>query len=79
MENFFKDRLREVRNDKDVTQEQLGKAIDIHPVTIAFWESGARQPSMYSIIKVACFFKVSTDYLLGLENYDGTKTYDKID
>ena len=35
--------------------------------TISFWENGEREPTMSSLIKLSKFFKVSIDYLVGLE------------
>jgi len=60
----FKDRLKELRKEKGLTQKELGKKINVAESTISHYETGLRTPD-YSILKVlAAIFNVSTDYLL---------------
>ena len=65
-ENFSK-RLKELREEKNLTQEELSAAININVITISRWECGVRRPNIDSLEILARFFKVSADYLLGLE------------
>lgn len=60
----FSERLRELRKDKGLTQKQLAEAIGAHERGIRFYESG-RLPDVPSLIKLADFFDVSLDFLVG--------------
>ena len=71
----FAEILKELRKEKKLTHKQLAEKIGYSKAIIGFWESGARQPTAEAIIILANFFNVSTDYLLGLENEDGTKIH----
>ena len=66
MTNFSK-RLRELRLEKGLTQKELAKELDMTQVTISYWESGEREPSINYIRALADYFDVTTDYLLGRE------------
>lgn len=61
----FAFRLKQLRDEKDISQAALAKSIDIGASTIAMWETGERYPTAQYLDKVANFFDVSTDYLLG--------------
>ena len=65
--------LKELRQGKNLTHQQLANELGFSRAVIGFWESGNRQPASDAIIALATFFDVSADYLLGLENEDGTK------
>lgn len=58
-------RLKQIREDKDIKQEVLAKEIGVKQTTISNWESGAREPDIQSLIKLAKYFNVSVDYLIG--------------
>ncbi len=47
---------------------ELAKKINVSPNTVSRWERGKRLPNLDAIIALAKFFKVSTDYLCGLED-----------
>lgn len=64
MENI-KNRIRDLREDKDLRQIDVSKATGIDQKTLSNYETGKTNPDSYSIIKLADFFGVSTDYLLG--------------
>ena len=59
-------RIKELRKDKGLTQTQLAKQISSTQDTISLWELGKSYPDIINLIKLAKFFSVSTDYLLGL-------------
>lgn len=61
-------RLKELRIECNLTQEQLSKIINLTQSTIAGYENGSKSPSMETIILLAELFSVSTDYLLGVSN-----------
>ena len=58
-------RIRELREDRDWTQKQVGECINVPQRTYAYYESGQRMipPSVLSAL--ADLYQVSTDYLLG--------------
>jgi len=64
----FKDRLKELRLEKEMRQEDLAKKIGVSRHTITGYEIGKREPDLDKIIKLANFFDVSIDYLLGNTN-----------
>ncbi len=51
-----------------MSQQSLAKEIGVTQKAIDLWEKDINEPKASYIIKLAKFFKVSTDYLLGLEN-----------
>jgi len=59
------ERLRELRKERGLTQEDVSKLLDVSERTIGYYESEERTPDPKSIITLANFFDVSTDYLLG--------------
>lgn len=62
----FSERLRQLRQEKKMTQSTLGQAVDISPRMISFYESGNHFPRDEVILKrLADLFEVSVDYLLG--------------
>ena len=63
---MFDTRLKELRTGAGLTQAQLAKQLGVTQSTIGNWESGCRVPRTETARKVAAFFGVSTDYLLGL-------------
>lgn len=58
-------RLRELRKNKGLKQRELGKLLSLSGVAISLYETGKRQPDTETLRKLANFFGVSTDYLLG--------------
>jgi len=60
--------LRELRNEKGLSAVALGKAVGINNSTIIRWENCNIDITSDYLVKLAQFFEVSTDYLLGLEN-----------
>ncbi len=63
----FGDRVRALREDADLNQTELGKAINITQRKISYIECGKYEPSIDDIVALCSFFKVSADYLLGIE------------
>lgn len=58
-------RLKILRSEKKITQEELGKVVNVTKVSISGYENGNRTPDTETLQKLADFFNVSTDYLLG--------------
>ena len=59
-------RIRNLREDADLTQAQLGEQINVPQRTYAYYESGERMIPPQVLIALAQFYYVSVDYLLGL-------------
>lgn len=57
-------RLKELRLNKNLTQQQLGKLLSVSGQTILNWENDITYPSVKKLIELASFFDVSIDYLL---------------
>lgn len=66
--NFFGQRLKELRLDKNMSQRELGKIFNVCNQTISFWETGSREPDLDMLVEIAKFFEVSIDSLLGFED-----------
>jgi len=64
----FKNRLIELRQEKNLSQEQLGKQTGIHPMNISKWERGLNLPNVDSIKVLAKFFGCTAGYLIGMES-----------
>lgn len=64
----FKDRLKELRLQKNLSQMQLALKTNLSQSAIAKWELGKTEPTASAIITLAKFFNETTDYILGLED-----------
>lgn len=58
-------RIRELREDRDLRQIDVATATGIDQKTLSNYETGKTNPDSYSLIKLADFFDVSIDYLVG--------------
>jgi transcriptional regulator with XRE-family HTH domain len=66
MENKFGYRLKELRSEKGITQEDLSKILEISFPTISRYENGHRdEPCRSTLKKLANYFGISIDYLVG--------------
>ena len=70
----FPTRLRLFLDRKGETQQKLADAIKVHRQSIGQWKDGATAPDIYSLKKIAGYYNVSTDYLLGLSDDPHLKT-----
>lgn len=61
-------RLRDLREDSDLTQKQIADFLKIKQNTYSQYENGQRQIPIEAIIALAKYYKTSTDYILGLTN-----------
>ncbi len=59
-------RIRELREDRDLRQIDVANATNIDQKTLSNYETGRTNPDSYAIIKLANFFGVTCDYLLGV-------------
>jgi len=60
----FGQKLRKLRKEKELTQAELAKILNLGESTISFYESGKREPDYEILTKIANYFECSTDYLL---------------
>lgn len=64
----IQERIKELRIEKGLTQAELAKQIDVSQKAIDYWERGINEPKASYVYKLALFFGVSSDYLLGLQD-----------
>lgn len=62
---MFGTRLHTLRKERKLRQEDMAKQLGIARTTYAMYEQGKREPDYNTLIKLATFFEVSIDYLLG--------------
>ena len=62
--NYFAYNLKILRKEKNMSQPELAKALNVSNGMISFWENEKYEPTATNIIKVAGFFKISIDDLL---------------
>lgn len=70
--NYYK-RIRDLREDNDLTQDELVKILKMHKTTYTNYEQGKREPPFELIIKLAKLYNVSIDYIAELT--DKAKSY----
>ena len=58
-------RIKQLRIDNGLQQEQVAKLANVERSTISLWENDLRQPSFVGLVRLADVFGVTTDYLLG--------------
>lgn len=61
-------RIRELRNEQNLTLKELGEKVGLAPNTISQYETGDREPKLKTWIKLADFFDVPVSYLQGLDD-----------
>lgn len=61
-------RLKDLREDQDLKQEEIAKLLDTSQQQYSRWERGAQEIPFHHVIKLAIFYKCSIDYIAGLTN-----------
>lgn len=61
------EKIRNLREDNNLTQASLGKALNMTQRKISYIENNQFEPGIQDIIEICKFFNVSADYLLGLK------------
>lgn len=64
----YTQRLEDLRKDRDLTQEQVAKLLDLKREQYRRYETGVNEVKAGFIIKVCKLYNISADYLLGLTN-----------
>ena len=67
--DVFSKRLRELRINKELSLLQLAKELNTSEASLSRWENQLRVPNIIELKKIAQFFNVSSDYLLGLQDF----------
>lgn len=65
---MFAQRLRQLRTERKISQSELAAVLNISNRTISMYEQGNSEPNVETIIKIADYFNVTTDYLIGRAN-----------
>lgn len=68
VEKKTKNRLRELREDRDLTQNQLSKMLNMSQTGYSKYETGENDVPITALIRLAIFYETSIDYLVGLTN-----------
>ncbi len=66
----FCDRLKALRTQAGMTQAQLAQRLGVTKSVVSFYELRERAPSPEVLVRIAQVFRVSTDYLLGVDRQD---------
>ncbi|WP_251614843.1 helix-turn-helix domain-containing protein [Pumilibacter muris] len=66
MINQFSKRIRELRGEKNITQKELAVAVGVLERTVSYLEQGKRECDFDTLIQLAQYFNITTDYLLGI-------------
>lgn len=67
MDKFGKT-LKKLREDNNISATKFSEDLNIHRGTLSNWETGRRTPDSQTLLKIADYFNVTVDYLLGNEN-----------
>ena len=64
----FSQNLKTLRKQYKIVQNELAARLQLSNASISYWENGKQEPTASALYKLAQFFDVSVDYLLGLED-----------
>lgn len=67
MENIFGQRIKEIRQEKNLSQRDFAKLLNITQGALCRWEKGENLPNIEILFQIAKTLEVSADYLIGLE------------
>lgn len=73
---LFRERLKSLRGEKSL--QEAAQALGISRATLGYYENGDRKPDIEILTKIANYYNVSSDYLLGLTNIKSLKIEDRI-
>ncbi len=77
--SLFSERLKETRQNKKISQKHIANAIEISETQYQNYEYGKKEPTISNFEKIANYFDVSTDYLLGrTDNPNSHKSHNEI-
>ena len=70
---YFYQRIRDLREDADLSQQQVAELLEITRQQYQLYESGKREMPFHLIIKLALYYKVSIDYIAGISSKKATR------
>ena len=65
----FAEKLKGLRQEKGVGQNKMAEDLGVSNASISYWETGKQIPSAEVIYKMAKYFNVSADYILGITEW----------
>lgn len=65
--NNFGDNLKHLRKSNNLTQKELGSRIGLSKAVVSKYENGMGYPTFDVLVRIAQYFGVTTDYLLGVD------------
>ncbi len=63
------ERFLELRKEKGVSQAKIAKDLQVSYSVVCYWETNRSEPTAPNLVKIADYFNVSVDYLLGRKDY----------
>lgn len=75
----LKDRIKHLRDDCDLTQNDLAQALNVARATISGYETKGKEPDVDKLVKLAALFNVSIDYLLTGNHCKPNISFDNLD
>ena len=66
---IFAERLLELRKERNISQAKLAAALEVSYSVVCYWETDRSEPTAINLVKIADFFDVSVDYLLGRKEF----------
>ena len=66
----FGERVKQTLKETGITQRQMAEHLNVQTSTLCEWLNDHNEPPMQMIVEIAVFLEVSTDFLLGLKEYD---------
>ena len=67
---LFGERVKELLKISGKTQKSLALALNVQPSTLCEWLNDHNEPPMQAIVEIALFLETSTDYLIGLKDFE---------
>ena len=72
---MYNEVIRQLRKEKNLTQQQLANAIGYSESMVRKWESGKKKPGFDALIALSKFFGVPVGYVMGVEDWWNFKIY----
>lgn len=66
---IFAERLLDLQKEKGISQAMLAKRLEVSYSVVCYWETNRSEPTAPNLVKIADYFDVSVDYLLGRTEY----------
>lgn len=73
----MREKLKQLRKEKNLSQVEMANILNVHQTAVSQWEQGRTTPDMQTLIKIADYFQVTVDYLLG-KNSENIDSYNSL-